>query len=100
MRAGIDTLDEAQAVEILAARAAEKRRALTAGLEPSPRLALPGYDQAAEMLAEEEPPNAISEKIEDADIALPSYDKATEHVFTSRTEAERCKQREKRKNGG
>jgi len=99
MRAGIDTLDEAGAVEILAARAAEKRRALTAGLEPSPRLALPGYDEAADMLAEEEPPNPISEKIEDSDVALPSYGETAQKVFTSHTEAERCKPREKRRNG-
>ena len=99
MRAGIDTLDESQAVEILAARAAEKRRALTAGLEPSPRLALPGYDEAAALLAEEEPLNPIGAKIEDPDVALPSYGETAQKVFTSHTEAKRCKQREKRRNG-
>ena len=99
MRAGIDTLDEAQAVEILAARAAENRRALTTGIEPSPRLALPGYDEAAGLLAEEEPLNPTAGEIQDDDVALPTYGKGADQVFTSRTEAERWKQRENRKNG-
>ena len=94
----LHTLDEAQAVEILAVRAEENRRALTTGVEPSPRLALPGYDEAADMLAEEEPLTPCGGEIEDDDVALPSYGKATEQVFTS-TEAERCKQRENRRNG-
>ena len=99
MREGIHTLDEAQAVEMLALRAEENRRALTTGIEPSPRLALPGYDEAADMLAEEEPRTPCGGEIEDDDVALPSYGEATEQVFTSRTEAERCKQRENRRNG-
>lgn len=93
MRAGTDTLDEAGAVEILAAHAEENHRALTTGLEPSPRLALPGYDEAAGLLAEEEADQATKANAEEAEIRLPDYDTGLKEVFTSRTEAEKCQRR-------
>ena len=93
MREGIDTLDEAGAVEILAARAEENRRALTDGIEPSPRLALPGYDEAVGMLAEEETNEAPKANAKDAGISLPEYGTGLDEVFTSRTEAEKCQRR-------